>query len=125
MSIYVGAMPEVIPMQVYEGKNICIIKAKERVINRGREKLFINLHSLANALNVPFDSLLEILSYKAEMRGYLHFCRNLEMKATRLFDLEGFESLVRELNYLGYDKELLSSLRGEVKQMIEQIERSE
>lgn len=115
-------MNELALIKHYEGYGLELYKAKEKILlNRNNEALYIDLHSLANALNLTYGKLLELINYNASSKGNLAFYRNKDYRTIKIFHVQGIKDLFKVLVVYEIDRELLNTLRIQVNKLIELV----
>jgi hypothetical protein len=105
-------MNELRIMKLYEYYGISICKAEEKtILNRNKEQLYLDLYSLANALNLTYKELLEFISYSQSLKGNLAYYRNTEFRVIKVFHVQGISELYKILLTYGVNSELLNTTR--------------
>ncbi|AGK53169.1 hypothetical protein [Bacillus sp. 1NLA3E] len=114
---------EIVPLKKHDMYGIEVIKAKEKlVLNSSFKAVYIDISSLAMAIDLKVNQLLEEISYSPITKEYLAYYR-IEQKIIRVIDSQALNVLVRNLISAGYDFELLKTIRSQIYKTIEQMEK--
>lgn len=101
-----------------------LVKGKERMsmLNNYQKGYFLDLNSLATALNVSINKLLEVLSYHSAIRGHFAHYRS-GGRIIKVMDIDSLDLMIRHLASCGYDLELLKVTKEQIKKALTQFKK--
>lgn len=126
MGVFMNIHAEIKAERHYEEYGLEIIKgANKSTLNRNRELYYLDLVSISNAIEISINQLLESISYIPKAGEHLAFYKNNQHKSIRVIEISGLDELIRGLRGMGYNLELLKTIREQSNKLYEQIKHEE
>ncbi|MEW5553192.1 hypothetical protein ABGT22_25380 [Peribacillus frigoritolerans] len=126
MGIFINIQSEIAVIEHYEGYELEIIKgANKAILNRNQEVYYLDLVSFALVMEIGSNKLLELISYIPAAGEYLAYYKNEQHKNISVLEFTGLDELIRGLRGLGYNIDLLKTIREQFYKLHEQIKEKE
>ncbi|MBU8768765.1 hypothetical protein [Cytobacillus oceanisediminis] len=122
MGIFIDIKLEIVPLKINDLYGIEVIVGKEKmIINSAKNNFYIDLSSLAFAIDTDVRKLQEIISYSLTAKEYLAFYRDSYNKIIKVIDITCLNHLIRCLSNVGYDFRVLKTLKNQINKAVEQL----
>jgi hypothetical protein len=124
MGVFINIHKEIYALEQYDGYGLEMVKGRNKVVlNKDHERYYLDLVSFANAIEVSINQQLEVISYLLSVGEYLAFYRNKQYKPIGVLEITGFEELIKGLRGLGFNLDLLRTIREQCYKLQEQIKK--
>ncbi|MGD6796621.1 hypothetical protein [Metabacillus indicus] len=126
MGVFVNIHVEIQDREHYEGNGLEIVKGRSKgILNTNHDKYYLDLVSFVNAMEISINKLLELISYFPIVEEYPAFYKKNQHKSIRVIEITGLNELIRGLHGLGYNLDLLKTIREQFYKLHEQITKKE
>lgn len=87
--------------------------------------MYLNLTTLAIALNTSGGRLEELISYNAGNKAYLAYYRNENYRAVKVISVHSIDELFKQFHGLEFSSQLLKEVKEKINELIKHIEEKE
>ncbi|PGM59903.1 hypothetical protein [Bacillus sp. AFS053548] len=126
MGVFINLQTEIEVQEHFEEYGMEMVKGRNKVVlNKNYDRYYLDLGSFALSIGISINQLLESINYIPTTGEYLAFYKNEQHKPIRVLEFTGLNELIRGLKALGFNLDLLKTIRDQCYKLHEQIKEKE
>ena len=122
MGVFINIHSEIEAIEHFEEYGLEIVRGRNKsILNKNYDRYYLDLGSFSLSLGISIKQLLESISYIPVVGEYLAYYRKEQQKPIQVLEITGLNELIRGLKGIGYNLDLLKTIRDQCNKLHEQI----